>query len=70
MPKFENVKEDDWYRIVVPNFIYKGGNGINTFANKHRNHETGPIDIDVFVSYVKAITPFEYKLDGRMTILS
>lgn len=69
-PKFENLKFNKWYRIVVPTFTLNGGDNIKTIAEKHRNHKIGNIDIEEIVKYVKNFTPIDYKLDGRLKLVT
>ena len=48
--------------------MFMGGDGISTFKNKHRRHEVGRTDVDCIIDYIKAITPFETKLNGWLTL--
>ncbi|XP_011631507.1 apyrase-like isoform X1 [Pogonomyrmex barbatus] len=38
-PAFEELVDDQWYRIVVPSFLINGGDGYHIFKNESRNHK-------------------------------
>lgn len=39
-------------------------------ADKHRNRQLGPLDLDAFKNYVQSISPVKYKLDQRVQLIS
>lgn len=61
--------EDEWYRIVVPSFIYGGGDDIKVFKKFGRNHKVGSLDIDLFVEYVQKMSPIIAGTDNRVNFL-
>jgi len=68
-PVFENLVDDQWYRIVVPSFLMNGGDGYYIFKDKSRNHKIGVLDIDYFIKYVTKISPIFTGTEGRITII-
>ncbi|XP_015595634.1 apyrase [Cephus cinctus] len=68
IPEYQDIVEDEWYRIVVPSFLIQGGDDASVIVNNHRNHEVGTLDIDHFVNYISKISPVTYGTDGRMII--
>ena len=57
------------YRITVPNFLADGGDGhlLLKSATRHR-YDTGMLDIDAFVDFLKAHDPIDGALEGRLEI--
>ncbi|XP_011696070.1 PREDICTED: apyrase isoform X1 [Wasmannia auropunctata] len=68
-PRFENLVDDQWYRIVVANFLMNGGNGFNIFKDKGRNHKIGTLDIDHFIKYVAKMSPIFIGTERRIIIV-
>lgn len=68
-PKYENLLPDEWYRIVVPTFLVNGGDNHTDIQHGHRNHVTGPIDVQVLANFVKKKSPVIYGTEGRVTLL-
>ncbi|MBS1706229.1 MAG: 5'-nucleotidase C-terminal domain-containing protein [Armatimonadetes bacterium] len=56
------------YRIVTNNFMAKGGDEYNALANaKGYRYDTGLLDIDALLEYLKAHNPIEAKAEGRIS---
>jgi len=68
-PIFEDLVDDQWYRIVVPSFIVSGGDGYYIFKNNSRNHKIGGRDMDYFINYVKKMSPILTGVEGRTTFV-
>lgn len=66
---FEDLLDDEWYRIVVPNFLITGGDGYYIFKNSSRNHQIGTVDIDHFVNYVERMSPIFIGHDRRIVFV-
>jgi 5'-nucleotidase len=58
------------YRITLPSFIAGGGDSHPLAKNaKGYRYDTGVLDIDAFVDYLKAHDPIDGRLEGRITIV-
>lgn len=69
VPRYEDVVDDEWYRIVVPSFLYNGGDNIKIFKEMGRNHKVGSYDIDFFEKYVYKMSPIMAETDNRVNFL-
>lgn len=69
VPRYEDVVDDEWYRIVVPSFLYNGGDNIKIFKEMGRNHKVGSYDIDFFEKYVHKMSPIMAETDNRVNFL-
>jgi 5'-nucleotidase len=60
------IQRNKIYTITTNEFLALGGDGF-TVLKKGTNLESGPLDLDAFVSYVKKLPqPFSVKVDGRI----
>ena len=58
------------YRITVSSFIANGGDGHALAKNaKGHRYDTGILDIDAFVDFLKAHDPIDGRLKGRVSIV-
>ncbi|MFN7171706.1 MAG: bifunctional metallophosphatase/5'-nucleotidase [Fimbriimonadaceae bacterium] len=56
------------YRVVLNNFTANGGDGFRVFAeSKGTRIDTGDLDLDVLIEYIKANSPVNRKPEGRIT---
>lgn len=63
------VETDATYRITVPSFIASGGDNHLLVKNAQgRRYDTGILDIDAFVNFLKANDPIDGRLQGRVSI--
>lgn len=70
MPKFEDLRQDEWYRIVVPTFLVGAGDGFVPFKSCGRNHEVGYLDSEQLANYMKKISPILVGEDRRTIFLN
>ncbi|CAH1954430.1 unnamed protein product [Acanthoscelides obtectus] len=68
IPVYEDLDEEKTYRIIVPSFLVKGGDGYNTIRDYLTDVEIGPSDIDVFVDYLAHRSPVFEEIEGRTFI--
>ncbi|KAL6259899.1 hypothetical protein P5V15_009810 [Pogonomyrmex californicus] len=68
-PAFEELVDDQWYRIVVPSFLINGGDGYHIFKNESRNHKIGTVDIDHFIKYVAKMSPLFIGTERRIIFI-
>jgi 5'-nucleotidase len=63
------VEAEVVYRITVPSFIAGGGDGHARLTQVSRyRYDTGIVDVDAFVEYLKANDPTNGRLEGRVTV--
>ncbi|OYV57935.1 MAG: hypothetical protein B7Z69_10405, partial [Actinobacteria bacterium 21-73-9] len=64
------VKAGATYRITVPSFIAGGGDAHSLAKNaRGYRYDTGILDIDAFVDFLKAHDPINGQLEGRVSIV-
>ncbi|XP_014477409.1 PREDICTED: apyrase isoform X2 [Dinoponera quadriceps] len=68
-PVFEDVVDDQWYRMVIPSYLVTGGDSYILFKNSSRNHQIGSLDMDYLEKYVTKMSPIIAGIDRRMIIL-
>ncbi|KAG5332724.1 APY Apyrase, partial [Acromyrmex heyeri] len=68
-PVFENLVDNQWYRMIIPNFLMNDGDGFHIFKNKSRNHKTGTVDINHFIKYVTKMSPLLIGTERRINII-
>lgn len=57
------------YRITVPSFIAGGGNGHTVIARAGGyRYDTGTLDVDALVQFIREHTPVAHALEGRVTV--
>ncbi|KAG5347126.1 APY Apyrase, partial [Acromyrmex charruanus] len=67
-PVFENLVDNQWYRMIIPNFLMNDGDGFHIFKNKSRNHKTACFCYTRFTGYFASVTTTMRRLrenDGR-----
>ena len=57
-PKYEEVEDDKYYRIVAPGFLGQGGDGFRAIGQNARNRIYGPVDIDALTNFVEKNSTF------------
>lgn len=57
VPRYEAMNDDEWYRLVVNNFLLENGDNFAMIRDNARNHIIREIDIDALTNYVEAMTP-------------
>ena len=67
----EPIIDTDAYDVAVPSFLVKGGDGYNMIKDdllEHRN--TGFLDNDLLVSYIRKSTPIGVPKAGRIVVIT
>lgn len=66
LPDGTDLNPNKIYTVVANAFLADGGDNFTVFRNG-TNRETGPIDLDALVAYIKTLNqPFTYKIEGRI----
>ncbi|CAN7984916.1 unnamed protein product, partial [Ixodes hexagonus] len=65
VPVYQDVMDNETYTIVTTDFVAKGGDG---FAKAKIYGESGPLDLDVLVGYIRKISPIKTPIEGRVII--
>uniref|UniRef100_A0A6B0VES2 5'-nucleotidase n=1 Tax=Ixodes ricinus TaxID=34613 RepID=A0A6B0VES2_IXORI len=65
VPVYEDVVETQIYTIVTTDFVARGGDG---FAKAENYGESGPVDFDVLVQYIRKMSPIKTPVEGRIII--
>jgi 5'-nucleotidase len=65
----EPIKSGAVYRVTVPSFLADGGDGHSLLKGAARyRYDTGILDIEAFVDFLKAHDPIDGRLEGRVEI--
>lgn len=67
---YVDVENETNYNIVLNTFLAKGGDGFQMFKTYKTVTKIGSPDVDVFIEYLKKITPVNVKLEGRIKVVS
>ncbi|EEC16901.1 5' nucleotidase, putative [Ixodes scapularis] len=65
VPKYEDVEDTKNYTIVTTDFVARGGDG---FAKAEIYGQSGPVDFEVLVWYIKTMSPIKTPIEGRIII--
>lgn len=57
IPRYENVEDETWYRVVLNNFLLVNGDNFDMIRDNMRNHQVGEVDIDALTYYVEKNSP-------------
>ena len=57
------------YKVATFSYLSNGGDGLTILKEKATSRLQGPLDTDVFVSYIKRITPITLGVENRYTVL-
>lgn len=67
----EKLDDNKQYRVVLPNFIFQGGDGYTMFKNDKLlvDESNAKTDVEVLIEYVKTLKVIDVKPDGRITMI-
>lgn len=57
IPRYEHVQDDTWYRVILNNFMLGNGDNYAMIRDNMRNHEEGPVDIEVLTEFIEENSP-------------
>uniref|UniRef100_A0A336LSS0 apyrase n=1 Tax=Culicoides sonorensis TaxID=179676 RepID=A0A336LSS0_CULSO len=63
---YKALQDDELYYVVLPTFLYIGGDGYTMFKRDQQHHEVGPIDIDAVMAYIERKKVLEPSLEARI----
>ncbi|XP_040062786.1 protein 5NUC-like [Ixodes scapularis] len=65
VPVYQDVVDREMYTIVTTDFVARGGDG---FTKAEKYGESGPVDFDVLVWYIRKMSPIKTPIEGRVII--
>lgn len=68
IPSYEPLQLDKYYRIALPSYISSGRSKLRMLRKNLKNIVKGPIDIDVFIYYLKHKSPISPKIEDRIVV--
>lgn len=69
IPVYEDVDKKKIYNIIVPTFLYRGGDGFEVIPRLMKNTQIGELDMDAFSHFLHNRSPVMEEVGGRITIL-
>ncbi|XP_041661642.1 5'-nucleotidase [Cheilinus undulatus] len=68
VPKYEPVEDETVYKIVLPSYLMKGGDGFSMIRNETLKHNSGDLDITVVSRYIELRKKVYPCVEGRIKI--
>lgn len=68
-PMYEDLDLEKMYRIIMPSFLGHGGDGFVMLSDNVKNLQIGPVDSDVYIKYLKKMSPIEQLTEGRINVV-
>ncbi|XP_045479612.1 apyrase-like [Harmonia axyridis] len=69
IPIYENVSMKKIYRVIVPSFLMRGGDGFSIIPERMKNVQIGEVDMDAFSHFLHNRSPLFEEVEGRIQIL-
>lgn len=69
IPIYEDLNEEQYYRIAVNSFLVTGGDGYTILTDNIQNHRVGRVDIDVLTEYIETYSPVYAETEGRISFV-
>ncbi|XP_063773036.1 5'-nucleotidase [Pseudophryne corroboree] len=66
VPKYVPVQMDEVYKVVLPDYIAKGGDGFSMLKNERLRHDSGDLDVAVVGNYINKMLRVYPALEGRI----
>ena len=57
------------YKVATVGYLANGGDGLKILKEKATSRLPGPLDTDVFVAYIKRVTPITQGVENRYMVL-
>ncbi|KAI3364632.1 hypothetical protein L3Q82_011417 [Scortum barcoo] len=68
VPQYEPVEDETVYKIVLPSYLVKGGDGFSVIKNETVKHNSGDLDITVVSNYIAQRKKVYPSVEGRIKI--
>lgn len=68
-PTYDDLNLDKTYKIITPSFLTRGGDGFVMLSKNLKKLQIGPVDVDVYLKFIKKMSPIEELIDGRITVV-
>ncbi|XP_039277321.1 apyrase [Nilaparvata lugens] len=69
VPELISVDMNKYYNVLMPSFIYHGGDGFVMFAEEGVNHTVGGIDNEAFIEFIRRNAPITYGIEERINLI-
>lgn len=66
VPLYEPVEEETVYKVVLPSYMVKGGDGFSMIASEMLKHNSGDLDISVVSKYIMKKNKVYPSVEGRI----
>ncbi|CAG7718559.1 unnamed protein product, partial [Allacma fusca] len=67
VPYYVPIEMDEVYKLAIPTYIVKGGDGFQVLKNNIiKHHENGILDSEMLIKYIEARSPIIQGVEGRI----
>ncbi|XP_056283485.1 5'-nucleotidase isoform X2 [Pseudoliparis swirei] len=66
VPRYEAVRQDEVYRVLMPDFMVSGGDGFSMIAKEMLKHDSGDLDISVVSDFISQRQKVYPAVEGRI----
>ncbi|KAM7173488.1 5'-nucleotidase isoform 2-T2 [Macrochelys suwanniensis] len=66
VPAYVPLQMDETYKVILPSFLQKGGDGYSMLKNKSLSHNQGDLDVEVVSSYISRMGRVFPAVEGRV----
>uniref|UniRef100_A0A8C3FXC8 5'-nucleotidase n=1 Tax=Cyclopterus lumpus TaxID=8103 RepID=A0A8C3FXC8_CYCLU len=66
VPRYEAVREDAVYKVLLPAYMVEGGDGFSMIAKEMLKHDSGDLDISVVSNYITQQKKVYPAVEGRI----
>ncbi|XP_077018471.1 5'-nucleotidase [Tamandua tetradactyla] len=66
VPSYEPLKMDESYKVILPSFLAKGGDGFHMIKDELLKHDSGDQDINVVSGYILKMKVIYPAVEGRI----
>ncbi|XP_022407805.1 5'-nucleotidase [Monodon monoceros] len=66
VPSYEPLRMDEVYKVILPNFLAKGGDGFRMIKDEVLKHDSGDQDINVVSAYISKMRVIYPAVEGRI----
>ncbi|XP_067416836.1 5'-nucleotidase isoform X2 [Emydura macquarii macquarii] len=66
VPVYVPLQMDETYKVILPSFLYHGGDGYSMLNEKSLSHSYGELDVDVVSNYISRMGHVFPAVEGRV----